>query len=159
MTHISDEQAIQHTRNSARYFTEYRDIGWVLLLAVCLWGWYGYSDMPKRKDPDIPINIASVVTPWPGKTAAQVEQLLTVPIEQTVAENTSIRPLSAKDWGLYSTSLPGVSIVQVRLADTVSSEDKLKQFSDINLKLNALNDSLPPGAGPFQFNSGFILTR
>jgi len=155
LTHTSDEQAIQHTHNSARYFTEYRDIGWVLLLAVYLWGWYGYSDMPKRKDPNIPINIASVVTPWPGKTAEQIEQLITVPIEQTVAENTSIRPLSAKDWGLFSTSLPGVSVVQVRLADTVSSEDKLKQFNDINLKLNALNDSLPPGAGPIQFNSGF----
>jgi multidrug efflux pump len=155
LTHISDEQAIQHTRNSARYFTEYRHIGWVLMLAVFLWGWYGYSDMPKRKDPDIPISIASVVTPWPGKTAEEVEQLITVPIEQTVAENTSIRPPSAKDWGLNSTSLPGVSIVQVRLADTVSNEDKLKQFSDINLKLNALNDSLPPGAGPIQFNSGF----
>jgi len=155
LTHISDEQAIQHTRNSARYFTEYRHIGWVLMLAVFLWGWYGYSDMPKRKDPDIPISIASVVTPWPGKTAEEVEQLITVPIEQTVAENTSIRPPSAKDWGLNSTSLPGVSIVQVRLADTVSNEDKLKQFSDINLKLNALNDSLPPGAGPIQFNSGY----
>ena len=54
MTYISDEQAIQHTHNSARYFTEYRDIGWVLLLAVFFWGWYGYSDMPKRKDPNIP---------------------------------------------------------------------------------------------------------
>jgi multidrug efflux pump subunit AcrB len=155
LTRISDEQAIQHTHNSARYFTEYRHIGWVLLLAVFLWGWYGYSDMPKRKDPDIPISIASIVTPWPGKTAEEVEQLITVPIEQTVAENTSIRPLSAKDWGLNSTSLPGVSIVQVRLAYTVSNKDKLKQFNDINLKLNALNDSLPPGAGPIQFNSGF----
>jgi len=155
LTHISDEQAIQHTHNSARYFTENRHIGWVLLIAVFLWGWYGYSEMPKRKDPNIPISIASVVTPWPGKTAEEVEQLITVPIEQMVAENTSLRPLSPKAWGLNSISLPGVSIVQVRLADDVTEQDKLKQFNNINLKLNTLNDSLPPGAGPIQFDSGF----
>ena len=155
MPHINDAEAIQNTHNLARFFTENRHISWVLLVAVFLWGFYGYSDMPKRKDPNIPISIASVVTPWPGKTAVEIEQLITYPIEQTIAGNTTIRPLSAKDWGLKSISLPGVSIVQVRLADTVSNEDKLKQFNDINLKINQISDNLPPGAGPIQFNSGF----
>jgi multidrug efflux pump subunit AcrB len=155
MTHLTDGEPIKQTHNSARFFTENRHISWVLLFAVFLWGYYGYSVMPKRKDPNVPINIASVVTPWPGKTAEDVEQLVTYPIEQTIAENSTIRTLTAKDWGLQSTSLPGVSIVQVRLSDTVTAEGKLKQFNDINLKLNDLNASLPPGAGPIQFNSGY----
>ena len=33
--------------------------------------------------------------------------------------------------------------------------DPEKEFNDINLKLAALNPSLPQGAGPIQFNSGF----
>lgn len=155
MPHTSDAEVIEHTHNLARFFTENRHISWVLLVAVFLWGFYGYSDMPKRKDPNIPISIASVVTPWPGKTAVEVEQLVTYPIEQAIVGNTTIRPLSARDWGLKSISLPGVSIVQVRLADTVSNEDKLKQFNDINLKISQISDSLPPGAGPIQFNSDF----
>ncbi|MCP4289302.1 MAG: efflux RND transporter permease subunit [Gammaproteobacteria bacterium] len=155
MTHTSDTEVIEKTHNLARFFTENRHIAWVLLVAVFLWGYYGYSSMPKRKDPNIPINVASVVTPWPGKTAVEIEQLVTYPVEQAIAENTSIRPLSAKDWGLKSISLPGVSIVQVRLADTVSREDKLKQFNDIDLKLDQMSASLPSGAGPIQFNSGF----
>jgi multidrug efflux pump subunit AcrB len=155
MPHISDAATIENTHNLARFFTENRHISWVLLVAVFLWGFYGYSNMPKRKDPNIPISIASVVTPWPGKTAVEVEQLITSPIEQAIVGNTTIRPLSAKDWGLKSISLPGVSIVQVRLADTVSNEDKLKQFNDINLKINQISDNLPPGSGPIQFNSGF----
>jgi len=155
MTHVNDAGEIEKTHNIARYFTENRHISWVLLVAVFLWGFYGYSNMPKRKDPNIPISIASVVTPWPGKTAAEVEQLVTYPVEQAISGNSSIRPLSAKDWGLKSISLPGVSIVQVRLADTISQEDKLKQFNDINLKINQISGSLPPGAGPVQFNSGF----
>jgi multidrug efflux pump subunit AcrB len=155
MPHISDAATIENTHNLARFFTENRHISWVLLVAVFLWGFYGYSNMPKRKDPNIPISIASVVTPWPGKTAVEVEQLITYPIEQAIVGNTTIRPLSAKDWGLKSISLPGVSIVQVRLADTVSNEDKLKNFNDINLNINHISDNLPPGSGPIQFNSGF----
>ena len=111
--------------------------------------------MPKRKDPNIPINVASVITPWPGKTALEVEQLITYPVERAIAENKTIRALSTREWGLKSISLPNVSIVQIRLSDAVSGKDKLQQFNDINLKLQAISESLPPGAGPIKFNSGF----
>ena len=35
------------------------------------------------------------------------------------------------------------------------STDTKRQFSDINLKLNALNSQLPQGAGPISFQSDF----
>jgi hypothetical protein len=49
---------------------------------------------------------------------------------------------------LIRTSL---SMVYVQLGDQVT--DPKKQFTDMNLKLNALNATLPQGAGPIQFNS------
>ena len=55
--------------------------------------------------------------------------------------------------GIRSMSLPGASFVYVQLSE--STEDTSEQFSDINLKLNALNARLPQGAGPIQFQSGF----
>ena len=36
-----------------------------------------------------------------------------------------------------------------------SVKDTKRQFSDINLKLNALNPQLPQGAGPIVFQSDF----
>ena len=144
MAHINEKLAIQETQNLARFCTENRAISWVFLVAVFLWGYYGYSNMPKRKDPNIPLNVASVITPWPGKTALEVEQLLTYPIEQAIAENKTIRALSTREWGLKSISLPDVSIVQIRLSDAVSGQEKLQQFNDINLKLQAISASLPP---------------
>ena len=57
---------ITETHNTARYFTENRHISWVLLLAVFMWGIYGYLSMPKAKDPAIQVRVASVVTSWPG---------------------------------------------------------------------------------------------
>ena len=109
----------------------------ILLLATFVWGWYGYHNMPKRKDPDIPVRVASAQCQWPGATAEQVEQLVTRPIEQAAAQNTTIRPPSPSNFGIRSLSFPGLSVVYIQLDDNV--KDKQKQFSDINLKLNQLN--------------------
>ena len=151
MAHRSDSDYIQNEHNTARFFVENRQISWILLLATIAMGIYGYSLMPKRKDPNIPVRVASVITQWPGATAQQVEQLVTRPIESTIAENSHIRAPMGADFGLKSLSMPGLSIIQVQLADTIT--DSKKEFSDMNLKLNSL--SLPQGAGPIKFNSDF----
>jgi multidrug efflux pump subunit AcrB len=151
MPHRSDADYIQNERNTARFFVENRQISWILLLATVALGIYGYTKMPQRKDPDIPVRVASVITQWPGANSQQVEQLVTRPIESTIAENPNIRAPIGADFGIKSLSMPGLSIVQVQLSGTVV--DSKKEFSDMNLKLNAL--SLPQGAGPIKFNSDF----
>src|ERR1700742_3548933 len=151
MPHRTDADYIQNERNTARFFVVNRQISGILLLATFALGIYGYTQMPKRKDPDIPVRVASVQTQWPGADAEQVEQLVTRPIESTIAENPNIRAPKGGDFGIKSLSIPGLSIIQVQLADTV--KDSKKEFSDMNLKLNSL--SLPQGAGPIKFNSDF----
>ena len=153
MAHKSDAEMIEKGRNTARFFVEHRQIAWMLLLGTLLWGWYGYNSMPQRKDPDIPVRVAVALTPWPGVQAQEVEQLVTRPIEEKISENSYIHPGTAADYGIRSLTLPGLSIVYVQLSETVT--DSKRQFSDINLKLNALNNQLPEGAGPIQFQSDF----
>ncbi len=151
MPHRTDADYIQNERNTARFFVENRQISWILLMATVALGIYGYARMPKRKDPNIPVRVASVQTQWPGADSEQVEQLVTRPIESTIAQNPNIRAPNGGDFGIKSLSIPGLSIVQVQLSDTV--KDSKKEFSDMNLKLNSL--SLPQGAGPIKFNSDF----
>ena len=151
--HKSDAEYIATTHNTARFFTEHRQVALVLLLAVFMWGWYGYENMPKRKDPDIPVRVASAQCPWPGATAEQVEQLVTKPIEQAIALNSTLKAPTPADFGIRSISFPGMAVVYVQLSDDV--KDKKTQFSDINLKLSQLGPRLPSGAGPIQFNSDF----
>ena len=90
MTHRSESEHIEHSHNTARFFTENRQISMILLIAVSIWGWYGYQQMPKRKDPRIPVRVAVASTQWPGATAQEVEQLVSRPIEQTMAQNSFI---------------------------------------------------------------------
>jgi multidrug efflux pump subunit AcrB len=153
MAHRTDEDFIHNEHNTARFFTENRQISWVLLLATVAWGIYGYSKMSKRKDPDIPVRVAAVTCEWPGATADQVEQLITRSIEETIAQNPYIHEAQAGEYGIKSLSMPGISIIQIQLVDSL--KDTKKEFADINLKIDALNSKLPQGAGPIHFNSDF----
>src|SRR5882724_5842936 len=153
MAYQDDQDRIEKTRNVPRFFVEHPQVSWVLLVGVLAWGWFGYRSMPQRKDPDIPVRVAVAFCSWPGATARQVEQFVTRPIEDAVAENKTIHPGTASDYGVRSVSLPGAAYVYVQLAENVS--DVKRQFSDINLKLNALNPQLPQGAGPISFQSDF----
>jgi multidrug efflux pump subunit AcrB len=153
MAYKSDQDRIERTHNVPRFFVEHPQVSWVLLAGVLVWGWFGYHSMPQRKDPDIPVRVAVAFCPWPGATAQQVEQFVTRPIEDAIAENKTIHPGTASDYGIRSISLPAAAYVYVQLAENIS--DVKRQFSDINLKLNALNSQLPQGAGPISFQSDF----
>jgi multidrug efflux pump subunit AcrB len=153
MAHKSDQERIEQTRNVPRFFVEHPQVSWVLLAGVLIWGWFGYQSMPQRKDPNIPVRVAVASCSWPGATSEQVEQLITRPIEDTVAQNKTIHAGTPADYGVRSISLPGYSYVYIQLIDDV--DDLKRQFSDIQLKLNALSGQLPQGAGPITFQSDF----
>src|SRR5215469_16908494 len=150
---LEQEQEISNRRNVPRFFVEHPHISWILLLGVLIWGYFGYTSMPQRKDPDIPVRLGVAACPWPGATAQQVEQYVTRRIEDVAAENKSIHPGTDADYGIKSVSLPGYSFVTIQLDEGIA--DTKRQFSDINLKLNALNSQLPQGAGPISFQSDF----
>ena len=42
MEHKTDAEIIAHTHNTARFFTEHRQVALILLMATFVWGWYGY---------------------------------------------------------------------------------------------------------------------
>src|ERR1700729_2323194 len=153
MPHQTDQERIQRTQNIPRFFVEHRQIAWAALVGVIAWGISGYFSMPQRKDPDLPVRVAVASCQWRGATAQEVEQLVTRPIEQTIAENKAIHPAGPDDYGIRSISLPAASFVYVQLSE--DTKDSREQFSDINLKLEGLGSRLPSGASGVQFQSDF----
>ncbi|MBX7187755.1 MAG: efflux RND transporter permease subunit [Vicinamibacteria bacterium] len=153
MPRLTDDERIRSTRNTSRYFVEHRQVAWAALIGVFVWGVFGYRAMPQRKDPEIPVRVAVASCLWPGASAQEVEQLITRPIERTIAQNKTVHPVGPAAFGIRSISLPGSSFVYVQLSE--QTDDSRTQFSDINLKLSALNGQLPAGAGTIQFQSDF----
>ena len=91
----TDAEMVKKTRNTARFFTENRHISWVLLAGTILWGMFGYSTMPKRKDPEIPVRVACALISWPGAKAETVEDRVTRVVEDALAENSKIDKLES----------------------------------------------------------------
>jgi multidrug efflux pump subunit AcrB len=143
--HERDQEVVATKRNTARYFTENRQVAWVALVATLAWGLYAYLGMPKRKDPHIQVRQAVASCLWPGASAERVEQLVTRKIEQRIAENSRVEKIE-------SISRSSISIVYVTLNE--GAADVAKEFDDIKGRLDGLRD-LPEGAGPVQFIKDF----
>ncbi len=141
----SDAEIIETTHNTARFFVEWRQISWVLLIGTVLWGVFGYFSMPQRKDPDIPVRQALAYCRWPGATSDRIEQLVTKRLEEEIGKNANVEKIE-------TISRTSISIVYITLVETV--KDRGKEFDDIALKLNAIHD-LPDNAGPIVFVKDF----
>jgi multidrug efflux pump subunit AcrB len=143
--HAHDAELVAKTHNTARYFTENRQVAWVALLFVVSWGVYGYLRMPKAKDPTIEVRVAVATCQWPGADSEKIEQLVTRKIEQKLAENSNVEKIE-------SISRTNVSIVYVTLKE--NAPDCQKEWDDVQGRLEGIND-LPAGAGPVVFQKDF----
>ncbi|HEX5474621.1 MAG TPA: efflux RND transporter permease subunit [Vicinamibacterales bacterium] len=141
----SDADLIAHTHNTARFFVENRHVAWVLLVAAIAWGVFGYIEMPKRRDPDVPAVVAVAICPWPGASAERIEQLVTRKLEERIAGDPKLERIE-------SISRSNVAILYLHLEQRIA--DTGPAWDDLHLKLNSIND-LPAGAGPIQFLKDF----
>jgi len=132
-------------QNTAKFFTETRQLSWALLIVTLLWGAYAYYAMPKRKDPEVKVRKALAVCVWPGASAEEVEQQVTRKIEEKMAQNSRVETVD-------SISRSNVSVVYLALDEKV--DDIGKELDDVRLKLDSIRD-LPEGAGPIEFVKDF----
>lgn len=142
---LNDADRIARTHNTSRFFVEQPQIAWVLLAATVAWGVYGYLMMPQRKDPQIPIKQAMVTAAWPGAGAEKVEQLVTRPIEETIASNVNVAKIE-------SVSRTNGTVVTLTLSDDIEETGEI--LDDLGGRLAAIR-SLPDGAGPVNFIRDF----
>src|SRR5258706_582542 len=143
----SDNQIIQSKHNISRFFVEQRQIAWVMLIGVCVWGVYSYRSMPQRKDPDTPVKSAVAITVWPGGKADKIEQLVTRKVEEKIAQNARVDKIR-------SISRTNFSVVYVDLDENMPGNQVGKELDDIALKLGTVS-GLPDGAGPVNLIKDF----
>ncbi len=143
--HEHDAELVRTKRNVARYFTETRQVAWVLLLLTVPWGIFAYLRMPKAKDPLIPVRVAVLTCTWLGATAEKIEALVTRRLEQKIAENPKVEKIE-------STSRGSLAIVHITLKEDIP--DLQREWTDIQGKLDTIRD-LPAGTGPINLVKDF----
>jgi HAE1 family hydrophobic/amphiphilic exporter-1 len=109
----------------------------VVLLVVTIFalGIFGYTSLPRRLNPEIKIPIVTVVTVLPGAGPADIETLVTEPIENVLQSVKGIDTLS-------STSRDNASIITIQFVSSVSSE---KAKADVQSQVDSIT-TLPSDA-------------
>src|SRR5579862_2842247 len=113
----------------------------VLSIAVLLLGWgaISFHNLPVEAYPDIADNYVTVITQWPGRSAEEVEQQVTIPVE---IEMNGIPHLTA----LRSESIFGLSYV-LMIFDDQSDNDWNRQKVLERLSQVTLPQGLQPQMG------------
>jgi multidrug efflux pump subunit AcrB len=132
----------------AQYFVEHREVGWLAMAAVLLWGWFAYQSLPQQEDPTFPRHDALVVTVFPGASARQVEQLVTHKLEAELAEHYAVEEIRSQ-------SRANVSVIYVLLRSHRAGRIA-QQWDELRAKLRGL--SLPEGCEPPRLDTEFQAT-
>ncbi|MGA8088857.1 MAG: efflux RND transporter permease subunit [Terracidiphilus sp.] len=107
----------------------------LIVVASLALGVFAVAIIPREEEPQILVPMLDITTAMPGASPAEVEQRVTLPIEQLVHQISGVEYV-------YSTSSPGQSLVIVRFLVGTPQEDALiKVYS----KLYSNFDRMPPG--------------
>ncbi|HEX5109224.1 MAG TPA: efflux RND transporter permease subunit [Vicinamibacterales bacterium] len=107
----------------------------LIVAASLLLGLYAVVALPREEEPQIIVPMIDVFVDMPGASPTEVEQRVTRPIEQALAEVSGVEYL-------YTTSSPGRSMTVVRFLVGENEEQALVR---LNQKLAATLPSLPFG--------------
>src|ERR1700731_2305503 len=110
-----------------------------LVILLVAWGAVSFHNLPVEAYPDIADNYATVITQWPGRSAEEVEQQVTVPVEIVM---NGIPHLTA----LRSESIFGLSYVLL-IFDDQSENDWNRQKVLERLSQVSLPQGLQPQMG------------
>ncbi|HUV69033.1 MAG TPA: efflux RND transporter permease subunit [Terracidiphilus sp.] len=107
----------------------------LFIVASLALGVFAVAIIPREEEPQIIVPMLDITTAMPGASPAEVEQRVTLPIENLVHQISGVEYV-------YSTSSPGQSLVIVRFLVGTPQEDALiKVYS----KLYSNFDRMPPG--------------
>lgn len=112
-----------------------------LILMLAILAIQAVIAIPKSEDPIIRFPFANTVVVLPGANAEQMEQLVTIPIEQAVRRIEDVKEI-------YSESFDGVVNIGIEFKWGVDSAAK---FDEVVREVNAIRGSLPQGVAAIEF--------
>lgn len=123
-------------------------ITWFVTILLAVIGAIAFTQLSRLEDPEFTIKDALVITPYPGASAAEVEEEVSNVIEKAVQE------LGQVDW-VESCSSRGYSQIKLTIRDKFDKTTLPQVWDELRRKVNDYQAQLPPGAGPSIVNDDF----
>ncbi|MBI4418256.1 MAG: efflux RND transporter permease subunit, partial [Ignavibacteriales bacterium] len=106
---------------------------YILVSLIVLIGFSTYSTMPREAAPDITIPLVIVSTPYIGVSAADIEGLVTQPLERALKSLKDIKQIT-------SVSKEGLSTIRVEFNTGIDMDEALRRVRD---EVNSTRPELP----------------
>lgn len=100
----------------------------LLMITLTVLGVLAFVDLPREMMPKISFNWAFIVTPYPNVPAEDVEQLVSIPIEDEIADLDGVNQIT-------SVSSEGLSFIWVKF-DLMSENKFSKYLSDLKIEVD-----------------------
>jgi multidrug efflux pump subunit AcrB len=136
------------TMNIAEWSIRKSVITWVMTILLFVVGWISFNNLSRLEDPEFTIKDAVIITPYPGASAAEVEEEVTNVIEKACQEMGQLDRVESR-------SSRNLSIVQVTMKDKYDKASLPQVWDELRRKVNDYQRQLPPGAGPSVVNDDF----
>jgi multidrug efflux pump len=108
----------------------------IVVVTTLVFGMISYGRLPRESFPDVKIPVVLVSTPYIGVSPADVESLVTNPLENELGAIKDLKKMS-------STSAEGVSVISLEFVPEVVIEDALQRVRD---RVNRAKPELPDDA-------------
>ena len=119
------------------------------IVAALLLGVFAILETPREEEPQIIVPMLDVFVQMPGASAQEVNERVTVPMENLLREVPGVEYI-------YSISHPGLSMVVVRFYVGTKEEDAIVKTYN---KLYSHLDRIPPGVSPANHQSALHRRR
>ena len=139
---------MEKKRNIVEAAMHYRQIVMLVTVVLLVFGVFGLYSINKNEFPNITIRQGVVVAVYPGKTAAEVEEQLTRPLENYIF---TYKEVNKEDTKSYSRD--GMVIVLVELNEDISNKEEF--WAKFKHGVNAYKSSLPSGVLAVVVNDDF----
>lgn len=123
-------------------------ITWMVVILLILGGIFSFGQLGRLEDPAFTIKQAMIFIDYPGASALEVEEEVTLPMEN------ALQQLAALD-NVTSTSSAGLSQIMVEMKSTYRKAELEQIWDEMRRKISDLLPALPPGVGEPQIIDEF----
>jgi len=122
--------------------TEYtinnKTVTWMMVMLLSFGGIFSFTKLGRLEDPNFTIKQAVIMVSYPGASAQEVEEEVTLPLENAIQQLTTLDNVT-------STSSAGMSQIMVEMKRIYRKDDLAQIWDEMRRKINDLKPYLPPG--------------
>lgn len=134
--------------NIPKYSLDNKKVVYFFLVILLLGGIISFFKLAKKEDSPFIIKTAVLITRYPGATPAEVEKLITEPIEREIQSMSQVSQIKSE-------SRFGISKINIELDPSIAPDKMPEKWDELRRKVANIQPKLPSGASQIIINDDF----